>query len=157
MNIFICTCILFHLAMHQYLSNADRLGLFPEHHGFIAFTMISNIFYLGNFIYMFGALWGILIFLSSFVVSLPILCLGWIFQLLIMKTVNSISGIRFLLALYSIGTWGLLILLILNCFVSSYATLKEPLLHNLIPISIICGIGFVLRIIIVKASQMRGN
>lgn len=153
MNIFIILFIFIHLAMHQYLSNADRAGLFPEHMGFLAFVLLSNIFYVGNFIYIFGAIWGSLIFLSSLCFSLPYACVAWPFQIIIMKTVNSISGVRAVLAIWAGLTWVLLILFILNFFISEYAAWKMPLQENIAFITVICVIGFILRLAIVKIAQ----
>lgn len=153
MNIFVILCLLIHLAMHQYLSNADKAGLLAEHYGFLVFVMLSNIFYAGNLIYIFGFLWGSLIFLSSFCFSLPSKCLAWPFQILIMKSVKNIEAIRTVLAVWSIGVWGLLLLFILNCFISKYASWKIVFQEHWLAIILICIVGNILRLAVIKIAQ----
>ena len=147
LNIVIITLIVVGLIIHRYLTPFWEQGLLPYSMGFLFYVFLFVVLYLINFIWIFGILTGIILSVLSFLQVIYSSCL-WIFLLpsalmmqgnLNIPKVNSITYIG-----WSFVVIILVILTIVNFFVSTYQSGWEYFDYNYKAVAIITGLTVII-------------
>ena len=166
MNAIIFIVILINLIIHRYLSSYWEQGLLPYGAGFTLFANLLAVIYLFNFIWHFGFIFGIILSLLCFFQIIYSSFL-WPFLLPWLKSTykrNEFPPVN----PYAYGIWshmiiGLLILTVVNLFITDFKSLQYLLTINLYRNKLLLsGVIFIfiisnlIRIIIMK-SLLRYN
>lgn len=138
MNITIIALILAGLVVHRYLSTFWEQGTLPYSFGFVSFANKFSILYLINFIWMFGALAGIIITILCYFQIVYSSGL-WIFSVpwAISSGKNPMEPLRVNQLVYggfSFHVMLLAILTVINFFITPYRTMWETIENDLWPI-----------------------
>lgn|GEM_PF-1368539 len=162
LSVIILILIIVGLIIHRYLTNFWEQGMLPYATGFLTFANIFSIIYLVNFIWMFGFVLGIIIAALTFF-QIVFASFLWPFllpQLISIhkdqpssKLFSKLTNVNpFIYGSFSFLVIGLGLLVIINFFVSDYASLTKTIVEffdgNIItPILWIVGIAVVSNVI----------
>ncbi|MBU0974193.1 hypothetical protein KKD03_00635 [Patescibacteria group bacterium] len=155
LDLIILFLILIGLVTHRYLTNFWEQGMLPYAMGFLTFANIFIVIYLVNFVWIFGLVVGVAIFLFTF---LQIVYASFLWPFLLPQLISihkkpTIPKVNPLVY----GSWsyiiiGLGLLTMVNFFVSDYASLTKSIVElfggsYITPIIWIVGIAILSNII----------
>lgn len=139
MNTTILIIICIGIIIHRHLSTFWETGKLPYDRGFILFVMIFNILYLLNFIWIFGFIIGLVLALLTFF-QITFATLLWPFlvpSLILDKTKSDFEYMisknepsKIIYGGWSFLILGLLVLTIINFFISDYSSLTVEIIEK---------------------------
>lgn len=155
LSITIISLVLIGLAIHRYLNNYWETGLLPYPSGYLTFANWFAVAYLISFVWMFGAIAGIIVALLCYF-QLVYSAGLWIFSLpmlINMKRNLSIPEVNsFVYGSFSIIVIAVALLTVINFFISPYGSMWNVIGENIwsliVIFVVICIIGNLARIII---------
>jgi len=133
LDIIILILILVGLVIHRYLTSFWEQGMLPHAMGFLTFTNIFTALYFVNFVWVFGFVAGIVIFLLTF---LQIIYASFLWPFLLPQLLSNHKKPTLpKVNLIAYSSWsyiviGLGLLTVVNFFVSDYASLTKSIVES---------------------------